>query len=190
MSVLESRQRARLQILVFAEEGYFRITETLSKLTLPPTRTRVDLGRIIYMVIVIEDEVPGVSCGDIAVPRLPGLSAAVISKNVWHEIAKLKSAPSWQEATGRSSETLAKYSGLTVVLLLMKAGTQIRAHRVDGWTSVYVIQGRLKVHVLEEQCADLGVGELLILEPALEHDVQAPEESAFLLTIAGAHGAI
>jgi quercetin dioxygenase-like cupin family protein len=143
-----------------------------------------------YVIIVSGDERHRISCGDIAVPRLPGLSAAVISKNVWHEIAKLKSVPSWQEATGRSSETLARYSGFSVVLLLMKAGTQMNRHHADGWTSIYVIQGRIRVDVLEVQFADLGVGELLILEPGVEHGVQASEESAFLLTIAGVHGAI
>lgn len=136
------------------------------------------------------DEVSEVSGGDSTVPRLPGLSAAVISKNVWHEIAKLKSASSWQVATGRSSETLAKSSGFSVVLVLMKAGTQMSTHHADGTTSLYVVQGRIRIHLPEDQLADLGVGEFLVLEPGLEHSVQAGEESAFLLTVAGVHGAI
>jgi quercetin dioxygenase-like cupin family protein len=135
------------------------------------------------------DDVPEVSCGDNALQRLPGLSAAVISKNVWHEIAKLKSAPSWQEAPGRSSETLARYSGFSVVLVLMKAETQMNTHHADGTTSLYLIQGCIRIHLPEKQVADLGVGELLVLQPGLEHDVQAREESAFLLTIAGVHRA-
>ncbi len=136
------------------------------------------------------DEVPEVLCGDTVVPRLPGLSATVISRNVWHEIAKLKSSPSWQQAAGRSSETLARYSDFSVILVLMKAGTQMGKHHAEGRTSIYVIQGRVRLHLLEGQCADLGAGELLMLERGLEHDVEAPEESAFLLTIAGVHGAL
>ncbi|MEO6924206.1 MAG: hypothetical protein ABI142_10305 [Bryocella sp.] len=136
------------------------------------------------------DEVPEVSCCDTAVPRLPGLSAAVISKNVSHEIAKLKSASSWHEATGRSSETLAKYTGFSVVLVLMKEATQMCTHHADEATSLYVIQGHIRIHLSEEQCADLGVGELLVLEAGLKHDVEAREESAFLLTITGVHRAI
>jgi quercetin dioxygenase-like cupin family protein len=140
--------------------------------------------------VVREDEVPEVSWGDTTVPRLPGLSAAVISKNVWHEISKLKSAPAWREETGRSSETLAKSSGFSVVLVLMKAGTQMSTHHADGTTSLYVIQGRIRIHLPDEQVADLSVGEFLVLGPGLQHDVHAGEESAFLLTVAGVHGAI
>jgi quercetin dioxygenase-like cupin family protein len=136
------------------------------------------------------DEVSEVSCSDNAVPRLSGLSAAVISKNVWHEITKLKSASSWQEETGRSSETLVRYSGFSVVLVLMKAGTQMRTHHADGATSLYLIQGRIRIHLPDEQVADLSIGELLVLESGLEHDVHAGEESAFLLTVAGVHGPI
>ena len=137
-----------------------------------------------------DDDVPEILCGETAAPRLPGLSAAVISKNVWHEIAKLKSAPTWEEATGRSSETLAKYSGFSVVLVLMKAGTEMGTHHTDGRTSLYVVQGRIRINLPDEQRVDLGNGELLVLEPGLEHDVQALEESTFLLTIAGVQGAI
>jgi quercetin dioxygenase-like cupin family protein len=124
-------------------------------------------------------------CGNTEVPRLPGLSAAIISKNVLHEIVKLKAAPAWQGAAGRSSETLAKYSGFSIVLMIMKAGTQMSTHHADGWTFLYMIDGRIRIHFLDDQRVDLGIGEVLTFEPGLEHDVHAVQESTFLLTIAG-----
>jgi quercetin dioxygenase-like cupin family protein len=119
------------------------------------------------------------------VPRLPELSVPVILKNVWYEIEKLKNAPTWQLRTGHSSETLAKYPDFTVVLVLMKAATLMSKHRVSGRASISVIQGRIEVHISEEQTLHLSAGEILMMDKGITHDVQSLEECAFLLTIAG-----
>lgn len=120
---------------------------------------------------------------DTPLSRLPDLAEAVITKNLLYEIEKLKAAPSFQQKTGRSSETLAKYPDFRIVLMLMKAGTTIAKHHADGRISVHVVQGKIRMHVLQGQSVDLNAGELLTLDRGLEHDVEAIEESAFLLTI-------
>lgn len=124
------------------------------------------------------------------VPRLPELSVPVILKNVWYEIEKLKNAPSWQLTTGHSSETLAKYPDFTLVLVLMKATTVMSKHHVAGRTSMYMIQGRIEVHLFEGQTIHLSAGEILMIDQGLTHDVQALEECALLLTIAGIPGSV
>ncbi len=133
--------------------------------------------------------------GEAVVPRLPELSSPVIQKNLWYEIERLKLAPSWQLATGRSSETLAKYPDFVLVLVLMKAGTLIGQHEIligpheiKGRISVYVIQGHIELHLQEGQVIHLGAGELLTLDQALAYDVRALEECAFLLTVVGSAG--
>jgi ferric-dicitrate binding protein FerR (iron transport regulator) len=62
----------------------------------------------------------------------------------------------------------------------MKASTRMSTHHEDGTTSLYVIQGRIRIHLTEEQYEDLGVGEHLALKPDLEREVQAPEERTML----------
>jgi len=125
--------------------------------------------------------------GEAVVSRLPELSSPVILKNLWYEIEKLKLAASWQLPTGRSSETLAKYPDSVVVLVLMKAETLMEKHETAGRISVYIIQGRIEVHLQEGQVIHLGAGELLTLDGELAH-VQALEESAFLLTVVRSAG--
>jgi quercetin dioxygenase-like cupin family protein len=123
-------------------------------------------------------------------PRLPELSAPVIMKNVWYEIEKLKNAPSWQLTAGHSSETLAKYPVLTLVLVLMKATTRMGNHLVPGLSSVYLIQGRIEVRLFEGQARHLNAGEILLMDEGIPCEVHALEECAFLLTIAGIKGSI
>jgi len=43
--------------------------------------------------------------------------------------------------------------------------------------------GKIRVHLPKGQGAELGSGDILALEHGLTHDVEALEESAFLLTI-------
>jgi quercetin dioxygenase-like cupin family protein len=115
--------------------------------------------------------------------RLPQLANAVIRANIHQEIEKLKSASALQQDTGRSSETLVKYEDFRIVLVVMKAESRMSHHHADGPISVQGIQGRIRLHLPEDQAVELGPGDILALEPDLKHDVEALEDSAFLLTI-------
>lgn len=116
--------------------------------------------------------------------RLPGLGAEVIRRNIGEEMNKLKQAPSWRRESGRSAETLVKYNEFRIVLVRMKPGSYMSHHKAEGPISIQAIQGRIRVHLPEGRMEDLGTGDLLTLDRCLEHDVEALEESAFLLTIA------
>jgi len=116
--------------------------------------------------------------------RLPQLANEVIWRNIGSELQKLKVAPSWQRESGRSSETLVKYNEFRIVLVRMKPGSYMSHHRAEGPISIQAIQGKIRVHLPEDRFEELEPGDLLSLERCLEHDVEAIEESAFLLTIA------
>lgn len=68
-------------------------------------------------------------------------------------------------------------------MVVMKAESRMSHHRADGPISVQGIQGRIRLHLPEDQAVKLGPGDILALEPDLKHDVEALEDSAFLLTI-------
>lgn len=116
--------------------------------------------------------------------RLPGLAAEVIRRNIRDELEKLKQAQSWQRESGRSSETLVKYDVFRIVLVRMKPKSYMSHHQAEGPISIHVIQGKIRVHLPEDRMEELKPGDLLTLDRCLEHDVEAVEESAFILTIA------
>ena len=116
--------------------------------------------------------------------RLPQLASEVIRRNIGSELQELKRAPSWQRESGRSSETLVKYEEFRIVLVRMKPGGYMSHHRAEGPVSIQAIQGKIRVHLPEDRIEELEPGDLLTLDRCLEHDVEALEESAFLLTIA------
>ena len=97
------------------------------------------------------------------------------------QIEQLKCEPAWQN--GRNAKTIVKYPDFTIVLMLMKAKTRIEEHHADGRISVQTIAGHIRMRVTGKDF-DLPVGYLLALDHEVRHDVEALEDSAFLLTIA------
>lgn len=116
--------------------------------------------------------------------RLPELANEVIRHDIGTELKKLEEAPSWQRESGRSAETLVKYEEFRIILVRMKPGSYMSHHRAEGPISIHGLQGKIRVHLPDDRMEDLKQGDLLTLDRGLEHDVEALEDSAFLLTIA------
>jgi quercetin dioxygenase-like cupin family protein len=74
------------------------------------------------------------------------------------------------------------------VLITLKAGGRIEDHQAEGSISTHCLTGKLRL-LLPHQSVELPAGSLLTLERALSHDVEALEDSSFLLTIAWPRGA-
>ena len=124
------------------------------------------------------------SCYKATLTRLPELANEVIRHDIATELKKLEEAPSWQRESGRSAETLVKYEEFRIILVRMKPGSYMSHHRAEGPISIHALQGKIRVHLPDDRTEELKEGDLLTLDRGLEHDVEALEESAFLLTIA------
>jgi len=114
--------------------------------------------------------------------RMPYLASPLMRFNLPEELRQLRSEQSWQRGTGRSSKTLAKYPDFHIVLVLMKANTRMNKHHVDARISIHVLEGKLRVR-LPDQVIEIPTGELIALDYAIPHGIEALEESAFLITI-------
>lgn len=110
------------------------------------------------------------------------LSTPLLQFDIGEEIAKQRQEDSWLRGTGRSSKTLVKHPDLRIVLISMKANTRMQEHKATARISVQTITGHILLR-LPECTADLPAGHLLVLDQCLPHDVEALEDSAFLLTL-------
>ena len=112
----------------------------------------------------------------------PGpMSAPYLEFDLTREIDDLQREAAW--AGGRNARTLAKYEDLRVVLTVLKAGVGIPGHHTEGRISIQSLRGRIQVRA-EGRTFSLSAGMLLTLDRGVPHDVEAVEDSAFLLTIA------
>jgi len=113
------------------------------------------------------------------------LTAPLMDFNLTKEIAQLHEEEAWLR-TGRNSKTLVKQPDFRIVLIALQKGVHLEEHSADARISIHTLSGRVKLD-LPEQTVDLPDGHLLVLDRALEHDVEALEESAILLTISWPH---
>lgn len=83
---------------------------------------------------------------------------------------------------GHTARTLVREPDLRIVLVVMKAGARMAEHRAGETVSVHALSGHVRLR-LPDKTVELPFGRLLVLEKGLRHDVEAIEESAFLLTL-------
>ena len=103
------------------------------------------------------------------------------------ELAQARLERGYREGE-RNANTLVKGDNFRIVLTALRAGNRLHEHEAAGWISIQAVAGRLRVHAAG-RTAELPTGHLLALAGGIRHDVEALEDSAFLLTIAAAPAA-
>lgn len=98
------------------------------------------------------------------------------------ELAKLREDEAWKQPAGRSSKTLVKHRDMRIVLIAMKANTRMHEHTAAARISVHTLSGHVRLH-LPGGVVELPAGHLLAVDESMPHDVEAREDSAFLLTL-------
>jgi quercetin dioxygenase-like cupin family protein len=89
--------------------------------------------------------------------------------------------------SGRRSETLIKSPSLRVVLITMRAGTELHEHVAPGTITVQPLQGRF-IFTAGDDEREIMPGALVSVEAGVRHAVRALEDGAFLLTIGWSGG--
>jgi len=116
---------------------------------------------------------------------LPSMRVSSTQLDLESEIAQLHRSPQW--STGIARKVLIQYPDLQITLRTMRARTRIPKHHNLGRICVPTVQGHIRLHA-DGEIFDLPKGKMLVLERAIVHDVEALEESAFLLTVAYPQG--
>jgi len=115
-------------------------------------------------------------------PRQPhALTGTALAFDLPAESAALTREPTWQ-ATGHNAKTLVKYPDVRVVLIALRAGMRMPEHQTDQCVTVQTLSGRLRLRLPTETIA-LPTGAMVALEHTVLHDVEAMEDSVFLLSL-------
>lgn len=108
--------------------------------------------------------------------RAPWLSFSINS-----EIDKLKSEKAWLNGD-RNAVTLQKDKNLRVVLISLHKGVTLHEHKVEGPITLFVISGKINFFAGKDKVSADSNG-FIVLDKAIPHDVEALEDSSFILTI-------
>ena len=117
--------------------------------------------------------------------KLPSrhLADSVITLDLESLLNEIKLEEAW-DLNGHNARTLVKHPNFRIVLIAMKKGTHIPKHQADREISIQVLSGHLRIQIAR-RAVDIAMGHLVALDQALPHDVEAMEESAFLLSVSG-----
>lgn len=114
-------------------------------------------------------------------PHAPPMAAPFLEFDLPAEVHRLHAEATWN--TGQNAKTLIKYDDFRVVLTALQASARIPEHNAEGRISIHVLSGHIQLKA-SGRTFNLRPGGLLALDQGVPHDVEALEESSFLLTIA------
>lgn len=114
-------------------------------------------------------------------PHTPPMAGPFMEFDLSAEVHRLHAETTW--STGHNARTLVKYDDFRVVLTALRANMRLPEHKNDGRISVHVLSGHIQLRA-GGRTFSLRTGGLLALDQGVRHDIEAVEESAFLLTIA------
>jgi quercetin dioxygenase-like cupin family protein len=86
------------------------------------------------------------------------------------------------ENPARAGRTIVKEGALTVTLVGVKPGGELRPHKADGPITVQVLEGEIEFAV-GEMARVLTSGTLFALEGGIQHAVKSEHGGVFLLTV-------
>jgi quercetin dioxygenase-like cupin family protein len=109
------------------------------------------------------------------------LTGTALTFDLAAEAEGLEAEPTWR-SHGHNAKTLVKHPDFRVVLIALKAGARMQEHKADQCVTIHTLGGRLRLH-LPTKILDLPTGALLALEQTVLHDVEALEDSVFLLSL-------
>jgi quercetin dioxygenase-like cupin family protein len=107
----------------------------------------------------------------------------LIALDIRAEIERLKSEPAWA-GNDRHGSSLVKGDGINVALMMLKKGAKLQQHHTRAPITVNVIEGRINfIAKGKTQLATQGM--IVALDRAIEHSIEAVDESALVLTVGG-----
>lgn len=97
------------------------------------------------------------------------------------ETDRLRREVQWRES-GHNAITLAKYPDLRLVVTVLRAGVRMATHEPDERVAIQLLSGRLRVRA-GLAAVEMRQGHLLAIDRGQAHEIEALEDSAFLLTV-------
>ena len=107
----------------------------------------------------------------------------LVAVDIRAEIARLKGEPAWADGD-RHGSSLVKGDGINVALMVLKKGAKLQEHHTRAPITVQVIEGRINF-IAKGKAQLVTAGTMVALDRAIEHSVEALEESALVLTVGG-----
>lgn len=108
------------------------------------------------------------------------LDAPMVTIDLKALVKQIKEEGAWKDKD-RNAMTVYNTNGMSVVIMALHKGAELKRHQAQGIITVQVLEGQIRF-VTDDKTVEMREGEMLALHEKIPHSVQALEESIFLLT--------
>ena len=108
------------------------------------------------------------------------LDAPMVTMDLDKLSVQIRQEQAWKDKD-RNAMTIFNNQGMSIVLMALHQGAELKTHTAAGLISVQVLEGRIRF-VTAETTVERNKGEMLTLHEKIPHSVLALEETVFLLT--------
>lgn len=108
------------------------------------------------------------------------LDAPLVTIDLKTLVKQIKEEEAWK-MKDRNAITVYNTHGMSIVIMALRKGAELKRHQAQGIISVQVLEGKMKF-VTDEETVERATGEMLTLHENIPHSVLAVEETVFLLT--------
>jgi quercetin dioxygenase-like cupin family protein len=109
------------------------------------------------------------------------LDASLMQFDLDGEIEKIKHEKNWMEGC-QSAKTLVKSENMSLLLIAMHMGDEMKMHRFNGPITLHVVEGNIQF-LTRQNCVSIKEGQLITLQKKIPHNLVAKMSSIFLLTL-------
>jgi quercetin dioxygenase-like cupin family protein len=109
------------------------------------------------------------------------LNAQIVEMNLNDFIAQIKKEVSWTKGD-RNSLTIFKSDVMTVVLIGLKRGAQLKPHQWEGLQSIQVLEGSIEFKSEQQNCI-IKKRQIIVVQKEILHTFKALTDSFILFTL-------
>jgi quercetin dioxygenase-like cupin family protein len=96
-------------------------------------------------------------------------------------VKELKNEEAWKKYD-RNGITVFKSEQVAMVLTILKKGADIVDNTVDGFLTIQVLEGKVKIFTLNGETIEAGANQIVSFHPNVYSSIEALSEAAILLT--------
>ncbi len=108
------------------------------------------------------------------------LDAPMVTMDLDKLSIQIRQEQAWKDKD-RNAMTIFNNQSMSIVLMALHEGAELKTHTAAGIISVQVLEGKIRFATAEET-VERKKGEMLTLHEKIPHSVLALEETVFLLT--------
>jgi quercetin dioxygenase-like cupin family protein len=109
------------------------------------------------------------------------IDGPAIAIDIEYYIKELKKEDAWEKGD-RNGITIYKSEHVAMVLSVLRKGVDFVDNTVDGYLTIQVLEGKVRIITLSKETVELKEGQIACFHPGVYNSIEALSDATILLT--------